>query len=548
MFVCLLPARNCADDLPGYFESVGRFADAVVALDDGSTDDTRDVLDAHPLVERVLTNPRRADYRGWDDGANRNGLLEAAAELEPEWVISLDADERIDPTDALAMRAFVDTCEAHGDAYLLRQFRMIDGLNYYDEAYLWVGRLFPFERGQSFPPGRLHAVPLPTSIARDRWRRTTFRIQHLSSTTEPRRRARFQKYREADPECAFQADYSHLLDPPGRLVRWWPRPTELPVVYNTRSYRPPSSGGPSLGDAPVISVIVVALDDGPRIEGTVASILQQRVPESFEVIVAHTGDRVGERLRVLFPALRLAALDETITLGAARNAAAAAARGRYVTFVEGDWVLPAGSLAACIRTHELGYAMVSGTPRNTTRSASGWAAHFLEYSSVLPNTPASELRRPPRRCSYLRAALLDVGGFDDSVADDVVDAVNAELFERGYGAYHDPSFVTIERNECRNPIRLVRHRFGRGRQAARHLLDDRFARRWRRSRRVLGLMVLVVPRRLVRITGDVWRWGGSTRRWYLVAFPLVVVGVISEWLGGCVEIPRRARARRRTDA
>lgn len=30
--VCLLPARNCEGDLPGYFESVSRFADAVVAL------------------------------------------------------------------------------------------------------------------------------------------------------------------------------------------------------------------------------------------------------------------------------------------------------------------------------------------------------------------------------------------------------------------------------------------------------------------------------------------------------------------------------------
>src|SRR5215212_6317434 len=65
--VCLLPARNAAADLPGFFESAARFADAVVALDDGSTDETRELLEACPLVEVLITNPRRESYRRWDD-------------------------------------------------------------------------------------------------------------------------------------------------------------------------------------------------------------------------------------------------------------------------------------------------------------------------------------------------------------------------------------------------------------------------------------------------------------------------------------------------
>ena len=72
-----------------------RFADLVVALDDGSTDDTRAVLEAHPLVHTVLTNPRRDGYAGWDDAANRNRLLGAGA--RPSWIMSLDADERWRP-------------------------------------------------------------------------------------------------------------------------------------------------------------------------------------------------------------------------------------------------------------------------------------------------------------------------------------------------------------------------------------------------------------------------------------------------------------------
>jgi glycosyltransferase involved in cell wall biosynthesis len=38
--VCLLPVRNGEADLPGYLAAVAGVADAVVALDDGSTDRT----------------------------------------------------------------------------------------------------------------------------------------------------------------------------------------------------------------------------------------------------------------------------------------------------------------------------------------------------------------------------------------------------------------------------------------------------------------------------------------------------------------------------
>jgi hypothetical protein len=81
--VCLLPARNAVADLPGFLESAEGFCDAIVALDDGSTDDTASVLAKSTLVKVLLRNPRREDYRGWDDYENRSRLLAAAADLDP---------------------------------------------------------------------------------------------------------------------------------------------------------------------------------------------------------------------------------------------------------------------------------------------------------------------------------------------------------------------------------------------------------------------------------------------------------------------------------
>ena len=178
--VCLLPARNCEGDLPGYFESVSRFADAVVALDDGSTDSTKQILKDNPLVKVLLSNPVRENYVGWDDAGNRNRLLAAVGPLRPKWIISLDADERLSPDDAQALVEFLQNGAVPGVAYGFRVYNMIDNLHAYDESSLWVYRLFSYREGQRFPITKLHFVPVPTDIPRGHWAKTALRIQHLS--------------------------------------------------------------------------------------------------------------------------------------------------------------------------------------------------------------------------------------------------------------------------------------------------------------------------------------------------------------------------------
>ena len=163
--VVLLPARNAAADLPDWFTSVERFADAVIALDDGSTDDTAAILAAHPLVKVLLTNPRRDTYEGWDDSGNRNRLLAAAHDLSPDWILSLDADERIPTDDAHALRHFLDTDALPGLAYGLQCFRMWG--RRCEPKPVWVYRLFSAAPGQRFPADQLHFDPVPTDIDRD---------------------------------------------------------------------------------------------------------------------------------------------------------------------------------------------------------------------------------------------------------------------------------------------------------------------------------------------------------------------------------------------
>jgi hypothetical protein len=233
--VGLLPARNATADLCGYFESIAPVVDAVVALDDGSTDETSEILQGEPLVKLLLRNDRRPTYHGWDDSANRNRLIGAALELEPEWFLFLDSDERLDPADATALRTFIE-CEAvEGYAYGMRVFRMIGDLRQWDRGALWVYRLFARDGCHSLSEQRLHFVPIPQSIPKERWLQTTIRIQHLAGLTERRRRERFEKYLEADPLNRFQPSYANLLDPPEALKPWAPRPPDLHVLQNGSS-------------------------------------------------------------------------------------------------------------------------------------------------------------------------------------------------------------------------------------------------------------------------------------------------------------------------
>jgi glycosyltransferase involved in cell wall biosynthesis len=540
LLVCLLPVRNGEADLPGYFASVARFADAVVALDDGSTDGTLPLLRANPLVKVVLENPVRPDFVGWDDAANRNRLLAAAAQLEPAWIMSLDADERIPPDDAAVLRAFVETEAIPGLGYGFKVYRMWGDETQFDRAGLWVYRLFAFRPGQRFPDQRLHFAPIPSDIPRERRVRTTIRIQHLGGATEERRRARFEKYRQSDPDNEFQHSYRELLEPGQPPQPWQPRATNLPVLSVSSEQVAATledAQHPALDEIrgrPVLSAVVISRDDGERLVRAVASVVAQESPWSFEVIVVASGQGDGAALvRERFPDVTVVELPTPALPGRARNAGLRLARGEYVSFPGSHVALPPGSLAARMRAHDRGYAMVTGTTLNGTRTWAGWASYFLDHSSVLPGRPSTELAGAPSHCSYRRSALLAVGGFPEDLRAGEDTVVNQELVRRGYRAYRAQDVVLVHHSPCRSVPRLLRHHFTRGRGYGRILRErDGVTRRDLAGPTGLRLLRRQTAGRLMRTTRSVHRWAdAATTAHYYRAFPLVVAGALA-WTAG----------------
>jgi hypothetical protein len=229
--MCLLPVRNGAVFLPRYFDCV-TFCSAVIALDDGSTDDTCALLKAEPMVKALLTNRPRPSYQGWNDSRNRQRLLDACADYSPEWVIWIDADEIIPASDISLLMRFIGTEAKPERAYGFEVLRMIGDGNHFDQNKLWVYRLFGYRRGYTLPTKILHFEPVPVQISRHSWSRTRLRIAHLAGLTAPMRRARYTKYLEADPKHEWQASYSNLLDVPGHIWELRPLPDDTSVLID----------------------------------------------------------------------------------------------------------------------------------------------------------------------------------------------------------------------------------------------------------------------------------------------------------------------------
>jgi len=106
---CLI-VRDEEERLPGALESVA-FCDEIVVVDSGSTDRTIEV--ARAAGARVVENP----WPGF--GAQRNVALDHATS---DWVLEIDADERILPELQLEMRLFLDDPPAGYDMCALPQF------------------------------------------------------------------------------------------------------------------------------------------------------------------------------------------------------------------------------------------------------------------------------------------------------------------------------------------------------------------------------------------------------------------------------------------
>jgi len=227
--IALLPVRDDAPYLPGLFANLRGQVDAVVALDDGSSDGSGEILAAEPLVVDLL--PEQRDGDSWNDAVNHRRLVEAAWEHAPDWLLGIDADERVERgfrrrAERVFARARRDGVSAYrvavrelwddparfradgifGQKSKACLFRALPGAHEFDERELH-GHWAPLDhaQGDTFPPADLI-------------------IYHLRMLHAADRRARQERYERLDPLRRMQTiGYDYMTQVDGLVLEPLPR-------------------------------------------------------------------------------------------------------------------------------------------------------------------------------------------------------------------------------------------------------------------------------------------------------------------------------------
>jgi hypothetical protein len=236
--LALLAFRDEMRFLPDWFESVRSLVDGVVALDDGSADGSAEFVERQPEVLELIRLLRRPASE-WDDAGNHRRLVEASWRHAPDWVIGLDADERLEAGFRQRAEDEIARGERRGVRALRVHVREIwdDPLHFRADG-IWgtksSARLFEARLDHEFHGMRLHSHWAPlNSRVNGEFPRADLLLYHLRMLSAADREARRARYESLDPGRDFQAigyAYMTVTDglaleriPAGREYRPLPR-------------------------------------------------------------------------------------------------------------------------------------------------------------------------------------------------------------------------------------------------------------------------------------------------------------------------------------
>lgn len=286
----------------------------------------------------------------------------------------------------------------------------------------------------------------------------------------------------------------------------------------------------TVGEAPSeLSVVIPSFGHRAHLGCIIRELLAQD-PAVREIIVSHSGP--GDPASLIPPRGRvpIVLLHSPVPLssGAARNAGASVAQGRWLAFVDDD-VIPARQWSreltqAVMRRREACH--VGGIGVDVTGGYWGMCLWFAEFGSVHPYMPERPIEGGASANMFLSRALYEkVGGFSA----ELTRSVDVEFLARcrGVGAatIFVPDVVVSHRN-IGGFAHCLRHayRLGAGSAKVRRItpLRGELAVRWPL------LAPFLAPARLAMILYRIARWGRGVRRWGALCYPGLVV-TITAW-------------------
>ena len=226
--LALLAFHNELRYLPGYFENVLHHVDGIIALDDGSVDGSGEFVARQPGVISLLSVPPREPH-DWNEPKNQRLLIEEALHHSPDWLLAIDADERLEQN--FRRRAIKEIARAERKGYsalAVRIRELWDGPDTYRSDGIWARKskacLFKSRRDHIFNELPLHGQWAPSnSLRKGEFPRADLIIYHLKMIDAADRRKRYERYSALDPDRRWQAEgYEYLVDEKGLRLKKLP--------------------------------------------------------------------------------------------------------------------------------------------------------------------------------------------------------------------------------------------------------------------------------------------------------------------------------------
>lgn len=220
--LALLQYRNEPDLLPDYLANLHHQVDGILILDDGSDPAASSLTRENGQVLEVIRVAPRTPHR-WDERRNQRLLIDCARRHQADWVIALDADERLEQGFRERADSYLDRAEQDGvSAYSLILRELWDHPDQYRSDGIWGSkrrlRLFKPPRHLRQGKRELHGnwIPPPRREGKRCDREADLILYHLAMLSAENRSARQRKYQQLDPNCESQSiGYDYLTDETG---------------------------------------------------------------------------------------------------------------------------------------------------------------------------------------------------------------------------------------------------------------------------------------------------------------------------------------------